>query len=58
VAEASSAIPFRRRLRQALGGAIGLLCPPFNLLVTRLTSYQRGLADALAHTITLRRVRE
>ncbi len=53
--DASTPIPFKRRLWQALGGTLGLLCPPFNFVVTRVTEYQRGLADALGQTITLRR---
>ncbi len=53
--DASTPITFKRRLWQSLGGAIGLLCPPFNYVVTRVTEYQRGLADALGQTITLRR---
>lgn len=53
--DASTPIPFKRRLWQSLGGTIGLLCPPLNYVVTRLTEHQRGLADALGQTITLRR---
>jgi uncharacterized RDD family membrane protein YckC len=56
--DASTQISFNRRLWQALGGTIGLLCPPFNFVVTRLTEYQRGLADALGNTITLRRAED
>jgi uncharacterized RDD family membrane protein YckC len=55
VADASTPIQFQRRLWQALGGTVALLCPPFNYVVTRVTSYQRGFADALGQTITLRR---
>ena len=56
--DASTPITFKRRMRQALGGTIGLLCPPFNFVVTRVTEYQRGLADALGGTITLRRAND
>ena len=56
--EASRPLSFKRRLWQALGGTVALLCPPFNFLITRFTEYQRGLADALAGTITLRRARD
>jgi uncharacterized RDD family membrane protein YckC len=55
VTDAGTPISFKRRLWQSLGGTIGLLCPPFNFIVTRVTEYQRGLADALGKTITLRR---
>jgi uncharacterized RDD family membrane protein YckC len=58
VTDASTPISFNRRLWQSLGGTIGLLCPPFNFVVTRLTEYQRGLADALGKTITLRRAED
>ncbi|MBI1762085.1 MAG: RDD family protein [Acidobacteria bacterium] len=56
--DASTPVPFNRRLWQALGGTIALLCPPLNYIVTRLTEHQRGLADALGQTITLRRAED
>jgi uncharacterized RDD family membrane protein YckC len=56
--EASQPISFKRRLWQAFGGTVALLCPPLNFVVTRLTEHQRGLADALAGTITLRRTQD
>ena len=58
VARVSTHISFARRLRQALGGTIGLLCPPFNFVVTRVTGFQRGFGDALAKTVTLRRAQD
>lgn len=58
VNDASTPIQFKRRLQQALGGTVALLCPPFNYVVTRVTSYQRGFADALGQTITLRRAQD
>ena len=58
VTDASTPIPLNRRLWQSLGGTIGLLCPPLNFVVTRVTEYQRGLADALGKTITLRRAED
>lgn len=58
MAEVSQPVGFKRRLWQALGGTVALICPPFNFLVTRLTEHQRGLADALAGTITLRRTQD
>lgn len=56
--DASATIPFQRRWRQALGGTVALLCPPANYVVTRVTSYERGLGDALAQTITLRKAQD
>lgn len=58
VTDASITITFKRRLWQSLGGTIALLCPPINFVVTRVTEYQRGLADALGQTITLRRAED
>lgn len=58
VTDAGIPISFKRRLWQSLGGTIGLLCPPLNFVVTHLTEYQRGLADALGKTITLRRAED
>ena len=56
--EVSQPISFKRRLWQAFGGTVALLCPPLNFFVTRVTEHQRGLADALAGTITLRRTQD
>lgn len=56
--DASTPISFQRRLWQSLGGTLGLLLSPFNYVVTRLTEHQRGLADALGQTITLRRAED
>jgi uncharacterized RDD family membrane protein YckC len=56
--EASQPVSFKRRLWQALGGTVALLCPPLNFFATRVTEHQRGLADALAGTITLRRAQD
>jgi uncharacterized RDD family membrane protein YckC len=58
VERVSTHISFARRLRQALGGTVGLLCPPFNFVVTRVTGFQRGFGDALAKTVTLRRAND
>ena len=58
VERVSNHISFTRRLQQALGGTVGLLCPPFNFIVTRVTGFQRGFGDALAKTVTLRRAQE
>ena len=58
VERANSRISFKRRLQQAFGGTVALLCPPFNFVVTRVTGFQRGFADALAKTVTLRRAQE
>ncbi len=58
VERVSNHISFARRLRQAFGGTVGLLCPPFNFVVTRVTGFQRGFGDALAKTVTLRRAQD
>lgn len=58
VEHANLRISFKRRLKQAFGGTVGLLCPPFNFVVTRVTGFQRGFGDALAGTVTLRRAQE
>ena len=58
VERVSTHISFARRLQQALGGTMGLLCPPFNFVVTRVTGFQRGFGDALAKTVTLRRAQD
>jgi uncharacterized RDD family membrane protein YckC len=55
LADPGTPVNLQRRLWQALGGTVALLCPPFNYLVTRVSTHQRGLADVLAQTITLRR---
>jgi uncharacterized RDD family membrane protein YckC len=58
VEHAQLRISFSRRIQQALGGTVGLLLPPFNFIVTRVTGFQRGFGDALAKTVTLRRTQE
>jgi hypothetical protein len=58
VEQANQRISFKRRLQQAFGGTVSLLCPPFNFVVTRVTGFQRGFGDALAGTVTLRRAQE
>jgi uncharacterized RDD family membrane protein YckC len=58
VEKASNHISFKRRIQQAFGGTVALLIPPFNLIVTRLTGFERGFGDALAKTVTLRRAQE